>query len=95
MTAMTALEATTFMSAFFDEKQLDERDFTIKTELFGITEMPFSVLVDALTNKHQNLSFLNEVVDIVSKLDISNQPPAAFRHFFTRVAQELTWAVKV
>jgi hypothetical protein len=85
----TVTQLTQFMTKFFDEKELDRASFPVKHPFYGETEMPFSVLVDALTDERQDLSFLRETATIISMFDFNNEPKEKFNEFFGKVASAL------
>jgi hypothetical protein len=85
----TATELNLFFANFFIEKDLDKSSFLVETVNYGQSDMPFDVLVDALTHPDQNINFLREVATIISTLDFNNAPQSEFRKFFLFIANSL------
>jgi hypothetical protein len=70
-------ELNLFFKNFFKEKEFDKSD------------MPFEVLIDALTHHEQSVIFLRKVASITSNLDFNNAPQDEFRKFFIYVTKGL------
>ena len=85
----SAIELTTFISTFINEKELDKSDFIVKHPFYGKTEMPFSVVKDALTTTEQNTDFLRQAAIAIHSLDINNASKEKFREFFQTASETL------
>ena len=88
-----AKQVTSFISEFLKNKELDKSSFSVQHPFYGQTDMPFSVVKDALTTTDQNLNFLRESAIIMSSLDFQNASTEKFRVFFQKVASTLISAV--
>ena len=85
----SAIELTTFISNFINEKELDKSDFNVEHPIYGKTEMPFSVVKDALTTPEQNIDFLRQAAMAIHSLDFENASKERFREFFQTASEAL------
>lgn len=82
-------ELNLFFANFFNEKNLEQTSFHVQTKNYGDSYMPFEVVIDALISPQQNLGFLRQVAEHISKLDYMNAPKNEFNKALKIVANNL------